>query len=99
MRQETENRVINLDRTAENNLARDHYLGLCVADPLLLLLLLPVLCESFRPPPAPPLLSLWVSLQVHRRQRVVPQRFRLPRRCSDDAQVAGVDDYFAKVQH
>lgn len=30
---------------------------------------------------------------------MVSRRFALPRRRSDDAQVAGVDDYLAKVQH
>lgn len=89
----------NPDHTSENNLAKDHYLGLCVAD-LFLLLLLPVLRKSLSPPPAaPPLPGLRVSLEVHRGHCVVPQRLGLPRWCSDDAQVAGVDDYLAKVQH
>lgn len=51
------------------------------------------------PPPAASLFGLWLSVQRHSGNAVLSHRFRLPRRRSDDTQVAGIDDYFAKVQH
>lgn len=82
-----------LQHAAGNNLTEDHYLCFCVTAPFLL----PVFSSGS--PPAPPLPCPWESLPVGGGRRAMPQPFGLPGRCSDDAQVAGVDDDFAKVQH
>lgn len=93
------NGVIKPYHTTENNLTKDHYLGISVADLFLLLLRL-LLCENcFSPPPAPPFPGLWVSFQVNERHCVLPKHFRLLLRCFDNAQIAGIDDYLTKVQH
>lgn len=87
------------DHTLEVHLARDHYLALGVTD-LFPFFLLGGRCTSdSSPPPAASLFGLWLSVQRHSGNAVLSHRFRLPRRRSDDTQVAGIDDYFAKVQH
>lgn len=75
----------------------DRYLDICVTN-LLLLLFQPLLhVKSFSLPPAPSVLGLWISLQVQRGHRVLSYHFRLLWWGSYDAQIAGVDDYLAKV--
>lgn len=77
---------------SETNQNKGHYLLLCATK-----LFLPSIFRS-APPPSPPLLGLWGALQVGGRHGAATRRLRCPGGRLDDAQVAGVDDDFPKVQ-
>lgn len=82
-----------LHGTSETNQNKDPYLLLHVTK-----LFLPSIFRS-APPPAPPLLGLWGAPQVGGRHGAATRRLRRSGGRLDDAQVAGVDDDFPKVQH
>lgn len=82
-----------LHGASETHQNKGHYLLLHVTK-----LFLPSIFRS-APPPAPPLLGLWGALQVGGRRGAVTRRLRCAGGRLDDAQVAGVDDDFPKVQH
>lgn len=82
-----------LHGTSETNQNKGHYLLLHVTK-----LFLPSIFRS-APPPAPPLLGLGGALQVGGRHGALMLLPSWSAGRPDDAQVAGVDDDFPKVQH